>query len=310
MAFAILGVFGWLFFVDKRDWISLFIVALGIMAAIFIGVLIDHWFYGQWVFIPYNYLNVNLLQGKAGSVFGVMPFWWYVPEFIARMTPPVSVVLLLLAVKGFKSLKNHILIWAMVPFIVVHFMIGHKELRFLFPALSAIVLLAAGGWNQYLKHPILNQRYTRLIINLTVFVNLILLLAATFRPASDAVPYYQFLYETTKQQGVTHLIVEKKDPYEHVGLPTSFYKHPNMTVNIVESVADLLSSPNNSVHDGDLVLLQTMNYQSTNPGITLEKVYCYYPDAIKWVNFGNWQSRTRIWTVYRVKHSTRIRHGF
>ncbi len=69
----------------------------------------------------------------------------------------------------------------------------------------------------------------------------------------------------------------------------------------MESISDLLSAPNNSVHDRDLVLLQTMNYQSPNPNIVLEKVYCYYPDAIKWVNFGNWQSRTRIWTIYKVK---------
>ena len=305
MAFAILGVLGWLFFVDKRGWISVFVVSIGILLAVLLGTLVDHWFYNEWVFVPYNYLNVNLLQGKAGSIFGVMPFWWYIPEFIARMAPPVSVVLLLLAIKGFKTFKNHILIWAMVPFVLVHFMIGHKELRFLFPALAALVLLAAGGWEQYLKHPIFNQRITRKVLYLTGFINFILLIAATFRPASDALPYYQFLYETAEAQGSTHLIVEKKDPYEHVGLPTSFYKHPNLTVNVVESIADILSATNNSVHHGDLVLLQTINYQSSNPNIVLEKVYCYYPDAIKWVNFGNWQSRTRIWTIYRVKLGTK-----
>ena len=189
----------------------------------------------------------------------------------------------------------------MVPFVMVHFMIGHKEIRFLFPALAAIILLAAGGWEQYLKHPILNPQSTRIIRYITDFVNFVLLLAATFRPASDAVPYYQFLYETAEKQGITRLIAEKKNPYEHVGLPTSFYNHPKMTVDVVESVSDILSSPNTTLHDGDFILLQTMHYQSTNPNIVLEKVYCYYPNAIKWVNFGNWQSRTRIWTIYRVK---------
>jgi GPI mannosyltransferase 3 len=292
MGIAIVGLLAWIYTVGhpkKWDWACWW---LGMLISIGLGAIADRWMYGHWTLAPFNYLNSNLLSGKMNEKFGTQPIWWYFPQAIIQMVPPISLALLTFAGIGFAAQKRHPWVWAMVPFILVHILIGHKELRFLFPAFPMLLLLAASGWsstNMTLKA----TKWWSPAYKFLWGINLILLLAASVRPALDATPYYAYFYKAAEDGPVTLHCLEK-NPYEHVGLPTTFYNHPNLIVRVWERFDPKEMKP------GDLVLWRKPYFSTEQQPMALERVYCYFPDWIKHLNFGDWQSRTRIWSIYRI----------
>jgi GPI mannosyltransferase 3 len=174
----------------------------------------------------------------------------------------------------------------------VHILIGHKELRFLFPALPMLLLLTASGWSA-VSTILMGTKWWPSTYKFLWGINLALLLAASFRPALDAAPYYAYIYKAAKDGPITLHCLEK-NPYEHVGLPTTFYKHPNLRVRVWERFDP------KEMKTGDLVLWRNLYFPDGEQPLALESAYCYFPDWIKHLNFGDWQSRTRIWSIYRI----------
>lgn len=41
--------------------------------------LLDRCFYGDWVFVPYNFLKFNVLSGQ-GTFYGSHPWHWYITQ--------------------------------------------------------------------------------------------------------------------------------------------------------------------------------------------------------------------------------------
>lgn len=127
-----LGIFLWLLFVQRSTWKSFLYISLGILTTLFFGYLLDIWFYGKSVITIYNYFEANIIKDVA-STFGVSPWYEYLwftfhsPSFIIGSTILVSIALV--ALKN----RNDLILWTALPFIIVHSLIPHKEMRFLFP---------------------------------------------------------------------------------------------------------------------------------------------------------------------------------
>ena len=85
----------------------------------------------------FAYLRVNILEGRA-AMYGTEPWWWYATS-LARCLGP----LLLLAVAGVR--RSPFLGWLVLVIVGSHSLIGHKELRFIYPAIPLLVTLAAMG---------------------------------------------------------------------------------------------------------------------------------------------------------------------
>ena len=77
----IAGMILWLLFIKKEKIRYLTSLVTGILIVIFLGVIIDYWFYGNWTFTPWNYFDHNILQGKAAD-FGVSPWSFYIDKII------------------------------------------------------------------------------------------------------------------------------------------------------------------------------------------------------------------------------------
>jgi phosphatidylinositol glycan class B len=54
---------------------------VGFLLVTTLGVALDRWGYGEWVFSAANYFRINVLEGKA-SEWGVAPFWFYFERFL------------------------------------------------------------------------------------------------------------------------------------------------------------------------------------------------------------------------------------
>lgn len=120
--------------------------AAGFVAAVLFALVIDRLGYGAWRFPPWDFVYQNLIVGKAAS-FSDQPWWWYLARFSAYL-PPLSTVLLVLSLAGFAVRRTHVLTWSLVPFVLVHFLLADKQIRFFFPVIAFVPVLCgfAAEW--------------------------------------------------------------------------------------------------------------------------------------------------------------------
>jgi GPI mannosyltransferase 3 len=120
-------------------------VALVTIVSLGAGFLIDSYGYGRWVWTPWNYFEVNLIQGKAQE-FGVDPWYEYFLYWI-KLHPFITIPLLGLSLSSLiRNFRTQAEASAVFVFIAVHSLIGHKELRFLIPCLPALLYLCWKEW--------------------------------------------------------------------------------------------------------------------------------------------------------------------
>jgi phosphatidylinositol glycan class B len=128
-----LGLFAWLAVIARIRISGLLAFVGGGVAALFIGALADRWGYGAWVFPPWNYFHVNIVQGVAATQFGREPFFAYFYLLPAQLYFAITLVLMAGMIAMWLRNPRHPLSWATLPFVILHVLVAHKEARFLFP---------------------------------------------------------------------------------------------------------------------------------------------------------------------------------
>ena len=136
--FALLGLGCWLSVFD-RNIRRIVGMTAGTIVMLGIGALCDRWLYGQWTCSPVNYFRENIVNAHAAG-FGVDPWWYYLTA-----VPLEGIVLFglpVLLATGWFVYKNpkSVVTWMVVPFLLAHQIVGHKEVRFLFPLLVFVPL--------------------------------------------------------------------------------------------------------------------------------------------------------------------------
>ncbi len=296
MAFAFAGLGLWLILYSKwrfSDWLIIIIAGL---AAIGLGAVTDHWLYGDWVFTPYNYYYVNIVQHKAAN-FGTAPWWEYFVMFIDYAVPPISIILLPLFLYGIWKKPRHLFTWISVAFIAGHCLIAHKEMRFLLPVSIAFIYLVCSGVDA------LAQRYDckkgfRWALNVVAGINIALLLIKIFTPAHEAVNYYKFIYNYAQAQPTT-LISYEKSPYSPIGLEMNFYKPASLQTVIVNTPEEVSAVMNSTQGRSVLFLNPETQALPVIASIHKENIYCILPDW-PFLNINDWESRSYIWSVYKL----------
>ena len=128
-----LGLFAWLVVIGQVRMSGLAGFVGGSLMALVIGALADRWGYGQWVFPPLGYVNVNLVQGVAAHQFGREPAFAYLYLLPAQIFFAITLVLMAAMVCMWLRNPRHPVSWATLPFVLAHVAVAHKEARFLFP---------------------------------------------------------------------------------------------------------------------------------------------------------------------------------
>lgn len=132
IGFAILGFGLWLLIIEKLNAKRILTMSIFGVLTILFGFIVDCWFYGKLVFAPWNYFYVNIVQ-DAASGFGTSPWYFYIKEIILHSTPYIGIPILLCSIFFIISKPKNLIIWCILPFIIIHSIIPHKEDRFLFP---------------------------------------------------------------------------------------------------------------------------------------------------------------------------------
>lgn len=235
------GLLSWCFFVGKIKGKPFLLVITSLLAVIFIGILIDSWFYQKLTFSLYNYVEINVLKDVA-SFFGRLP-WYYILLYIVKAPIyPIGVLILSsIVVLTYRNPKS-IYVWCIIPFLFIHFLTPHKELRFLFPIanLSPIVIFSAIQHSEILILR-LNQYILSLMICFLLLVNTIgLIITSTKSTRKGEIEIAGYIYHRFADQKVNLITSYESDPFDpYMGFKHHFYKGKNTEVSKITSIWDL-----------------------------------------------------------------------
>lgn len=132
MALSIFGFLLWTIFIDMKAWRFYVLPIVSFVATyLVLGIGVDSWYYGEFVFAPYNYLFTNI--DVSADMFGSEPWWFYLYNIVSAPSLVIGIPLALSVVYLLVRKPQNPYLWCVIPFVLVHSVISHKEARFLFP---------------------------------------------------------------------------------------------------------------------------------------------------------------------------------
>jgi GPI mannosyltransferase 3 len=255
-AFSLIGIGVWVLFIrhPRLPIASLLSLIAGGLFSLILGAVSDRVFYGKWLLTPYNYYKVNLVQGKAAT-FGVEPWWWYVPTTVQELAWPLGLVLLGLFLYGTHLARRHVIVWTVIPFVIGHSVIAHKELRFMFPVLFPFLFLVVLGFEKVVAL-VKDIPVVKPICVVLFSINAWFLCSVNTRPATEGFPYFHFLASRARNQKVL-LYSEDPGPYPPFkkGLMRAcFYRSPKVRVEVLDNWKYLTYTEMYPLEKGTLLL--------------------------------------------------------
>jgi len=288
--FLIGGLLLWFLFI-RKEIAGTALLLLGMVLLAGIGVLIDRWFYGNWVLTTWNYLDQNILQNKV-SGFGIQPWWFYFKDVFIRLIPPFSIIFIFSFFLVFIFKKKDVLTWTIFPFLIIHFIIGHKETRFLFPIIGFLpifiiqsVEIIQQRWNKSFTENI----FIRFSVKLFWVINIIFLLVIAFKPASDRISVYHKIYSDYSCTTILYYLHD--DPFHN----NNFYKRTSLDVVKTDSVEqiDLIPSKKQLLITEDTNVVKGLKMHH-------KLIYSTFPDWLVKFDFGHWVERANFLHVYEL----------
>ena len=226
-ALAVLGFFAWAALVRRARPGTLALFALAFLTAAALGVVADRWGYGEWTATPWNYLRVNLFEGRSLQ-WGRQPAAFYLTSLL-EVHPPLSALLLGAVLLFVAAAPKDPITWTLVPFVLGHAVQAHKELRFLFP----LAPLAAAVPALLLFDPALRlrgaadwvRRHRRLVAGV-VALDLAFLAALLLVPIRHDLGVQTSLREWLEAEPATEVVLVRTEPFVDNGVALAFLRPP------------------------------------------------------------------------------------
>jgi GPI mannosyltransferase 3 len=191
-----------------------------------ISFAIDVFFYKRWIFIPFEFFKVNVVE-NISSFYGTHPFHWYFTQAI----PLVLFTSLPFCIIGVMNISNshkrQPFLMCVVVAVTLSFQ-GHKEFRFLLPLLAPMQLYAGRGLYLLQKADLRSGRngiraYFFLSIMFLVLTNMILGLYFSRVHKRGAVNVVHYLRKQAYEGNVTSILFlmpcHSTPFYSHIHLP-------------------------------------------------------------------------------------------
>jgi len=295
-AFLILGLLLWLLIIKKIGIKKILSILMGIVLSVLIGILIDYWFYGGFVLTAWNYFDINILQDRAAQ-WGIHPYYYYSLLIGVGMGQIINYIILVLAIFYLIfNLKNPIL-WSIIPFLLAHSIVGHKELRFIFPIVFFIPYIIVMGWQSIMKvskNSIVIKTVSIVLLIPLIGINLLLLFSNIIKPADGQVLVYEYVYNNRDGKKTIYYLDEKYDFYLMQGLLKMNYYNP------YQYEVKKLDSKDINILNQTHYIIAKRNTSITN--LPFKEVYQVIPDWMWNINKNNWmQIKNSNWVVYEVK---------
>ncbi|HVP66388.1 MAG TPA: hypothetical protein VMT17_03910 [Anaeromyxobacteraceae bacterium] len=299
---SVAGVVLWMLFRRRARHAAL--LAAGLAAAVAAGVAVDAWGYGALEFVPWNYLRVNVFEGKAAT-FGVLPFFAYPFVFLLLFPPFGALLFVALALFWWRS-PRHLLTWVTVPFVVGHSLVGHKEFRFMFPLLAPATLCLLLLWAEPGSAAGRLARLLRLLRAVwfgrgTWAASAAAALVLCLLPSSDNFGLQRYFHDHARDDVRWVGFVDPRRPH---GIPAPFLSpRPGPPVRLVRTAQDLASA----IAESDRPVLVTAKFPLPAGAEELlagTRVFASLPPGLARLNLFRWVERADLTYVYRVGRPT------
>jgi GPI mannosyltransferase 3 len=295
----------WLIFLRLGQIKSWFIMAGGFLIALAFGIVVDYWFYGEWVIAAYNYFYVNIVKGVAAS-FGVDPWWWYLDYLRGSRGLMLLNAFYLVLLCVFPLIRfRHVVTWIFFPFLLIHFAIGHKEMRFLYPIFIFLPYMFVTAL-QFIDSKLRNNWVIPVSVMPIVILNILGFVTLSLRGVENSTDIFQF-FKTLPDKPI--VVYFKGDNfyytlYEKTQAPLFYKGNHDITAKKYSELTDLLHKKPVSADTLTFIVLDKTQQEQLNGA--LQPAFNPRPAFIEKVNYRNWM---RIgfpdWKVYSLNESVR-----
>ena len=275
--------FLWLVFF-RFNFFRILIFGIFILAALSLGLFIDYINWGTFKNTYYQFYIHNLSSGVIGRMkyFGVDPWYYYFFEIVKQLAPLLSLFFLIgLIFFWIKNIK-HVLTWITLVTFIIFSLIGHKEIRYIFP-----IYIFAPFFISYLIDHIKFKTLRILIQYVVIFSNIVFLSLTLFFPANSKVGVYNFLYK--KYDGKTPIYYTDENPYQVNNMEPFFY---------TKFLPKIEKFNNYEANSNKFIIITKSNEFSNEIKYDCTIIYSTYP--IKIINLNNnWKRLKLNWKVYK-----------
>ncbi|MCD4794618.1 MAG: hypothetical protein K8R54_15390 [Bacteroidales bacterium] len=229
IAFAAFGLVLWLIFMKKESKSKIVLIFASGLVIVMIGILIDSRFYGDFTFTLWNYFEVNIIEGKAAE-FGTSPWYYYFYYVFRYSFFPIGILILISFLLLVFRRYNSIFIWTVLPFLIVHSYISHKELRFLFPVINfvPVIIILAIQEVPPIRRINSSSKLIKGLLILFLIGNMVGIIVASIKPAGvGRVSIIQTIYEMDTKKRLNVFFVNNSNPFSPWGLTANFYTQQN-----------------------------------------------------------------------------------
>ncbi len=253
--FLSLGFLAWMVLINETELKKLIQLLAALAAMVLLGIAIDTWFYQKLVCSFYNYWSLFSTTDDAASSFGILPWYYYIWYLIKLPFFPIGVLIVSSIVVIIVRQPKSLVVWIVVPFIIIHSIIHHKEERFLFPIINFLPLILVMAYQEMksiFSHPSLH--YPKLFLALPlVLINITGLIAMGTKAAGvGRIDITHYIHQHYQDKEVNLISCQWSSPYNPwQSLPTKYYQEKNVHDIQIKS----LCSFNDSLVDNNKVNL-------------------------------------------------------
>ncbi len=202
---------------ERRLSLSSWLIALGVILGLIIGIGIDSAGYGTFTVSFYNYFRENILNDVA-SFFGRKSVFYYLYQLIAVTANPFFLVWVLYAAYAlWKERYYRNISVGLALFFLAHLLVPHKEIRFMLPmTIPALMLLFA----HFEQHPwekmaskwrfIYAERFGKIFLGLNIAI---LVLYSAFGLSNNHYRLMRDVFAIPHAEGQTVRLFSNSDIY-------------------------------------------------------------------------------------------------
>lgn len=292
MAFAILGLLGYLIYHKKCSFKQFSFLGFGLSISIIMMVFIDYLFYEKLVFTPWEYFKQNIILNKAAN-FGIDPWWMYFGWLIEQAYLPVALFILFGLYQLLKNKHLVLLNFIWVPFVIGHFFVGHKELRFLFPMIFLVPYAILETWKKITQLINIKRVYIKLaVIGLSLW-NLGLFIYISVTPAKSFVWMYSEMIKYVEPNALVYLASHKNEEWNY---PLIYFVDPTVKIVRADSTESITKYPDTPTY----IWIKKSEFKYFKP-LLGDSITSTVPRWMYHFNINGWVERERNFSLYKVK---------
>jgi len=225
----------WLLLIVHERLRNLLKTTLAFVIIMVAGIMVDWWLYGEFTLSIYNYFHANIVEDVA-SRFGVSPWYEYIIYVVREPGPFGIFIFFSFLILVLKAPKN-ILIWVIAPYIIVHSIIPHKEVRFLFPLANFVPLILIQGFLLVPSPNVSGLKFTKSIVLVILgLVNIAGLICVGTKGAGNTkMTITSIIHRHWSDERVNLLFIKGSNPYADSVFPRNMF-YRNDSVGLTELV--------------------------------------------------------------------------